>query len=277
MKVILSRKGFDSASGGCPSPIVDGRPISLPIPANGSPSPTRYGDLAGEYGALVTDLTRGRLTAESACHCDPDIVDECLPRSAGWQGALGQCHAAQSHLANQGVAAGDLFLFFGLFQPALKAAKGWKFYGQPEHRIWGWLQIDEIVNLGPDGSHAAARYAWLEAHPHVRAGWSSPNYLYIASEELALDGIATGLRGWGVLDRGCRLTAPNSQLTCWNIPGWLNPLRDGTGMTYHKNLARWTPDHQLRAVGRGQEFVADIGERADAREWIANVLKGEGR
>ncbi|MEL6529675.1 MAG: hypothetical protein AAFQ27_06905, partial [Pseudomonadota bacterium] len=28
MKVILSRKGFDSSAGGGPSPIVDGRPIS---------------------------------------------------------------------------------------------------------------------------------------------------------------------------------------------------------------------------------------------------------
>ena len=32
MKIILSRKGFDSSSGGGPSPIVDGRCLSLPIP-----------------------------------------------------------------------------------------------------------------------------------------------------------------------------------------------------------------------------------------------------
>ena len=34
MKVILSRKGFDSSNGGCPSPILsDGTLLSLPIPS----------------------------------------------------------------------------------------------------------------------------------------------------------------------------------------------------------------------------------------------------
>ena len=33
MRIILSRKGFDSANGGYPSPIMpDGRMVSLPIP-----------------------------------------------------------------------------------------------------------------------------------------------------------------------------------------------------------------------------------------------------
>lgn len=32
MKIILSRKGFDSASGGCPSFIIGDKLISLPIP-----------------------------------------------------------------------------------------------------------------------------------------------------------------------------------------------------------------------------------------------------
>jgi hypothetical protein len=32
MKIVFSRKGLDSGAGGFPSPIIDGRPISLPIP-----------------------------------------------------------------------------------------------------------------------------------------------------------------------------------------------------------------------------------------------------
>ena len=36
MKLILSRKGFDSSAGGIASPILpDGRMISLPIPSSG--------------------------------------------------------------------------------------------------------------------------------------------------------------------------------------------------------------------------------------------------
>ena len=41
MKLILSRKGFDSANGGCPSPILDGRLCSLPIPDAGAPTQVR--------------------------------------------------------------------------------------------------------------------------------------------------------------------------------------------------------------------------------------------
>jgi hypothetical protein len=37
MKLILSRKGFDSSTGGIPSPIFpDGRMVSLPIPDKSS-------------------------------------------------------------------------------------------------------------------------------------------------------------------------------------------------------------------------------------------------
>ena len=61
MRVIFSRKGFDSSAGGCPSPIIDGQPISLPIPTR-MPSPVRYVDLLGDYGALVEQLTKGKVT-----------------------------------------------------------------------------------------------------------------------------------------------------------------------------------------------------------------------
>jgi hypothetical protein len=65
MKIILSRKGFDSTSGGVPSPIFeDGTMISLPIPyKTGVP----YGDIAtglpqfDRMGRLVEELTESRI------------------------------------------------------------------------------------------------------------------------------------------------------------------------------------------------------------------------
>ena len=89
MKIIFSRKGFDGTAGGCPSPVVAGQPISLPIPTR-MPTPTRYGDLKGDYASLVGDLTQGNLAAERWCHLDPDIYPEGLPRMPGWRGTLGQ-------------------------------------------------------------------------------------------------------------------------------------------------------------------------------------------
>jgi hypothetical protein len=46
MRIIFSRKGFDSASGGTRSPIIDGVPYGLPIPTDKYPSETTYGHLS---------------------------------------------------------------------------------------------------------------------------------------------------------------------------------------------------------------------------------------
>jgi len=62
MKLIFSRKGFDSTAGKCPSPIVEGVPISLPIPTKGR-SETTY-KLAG-LGEIVERVTKGRIYASS--------------------------------------------------------------------------------------------------------------------------------------------------------------------------------------------------------------------
>ena len=68
MKLVLSRKGFDSSSGGCPSPILpDGQMLSLPIPGRDRRTPysvlnTRTLDVCH----LVSDLTRGRVRADAS-------------------------------------------------------------------------------------------------------------------------------------------------------------------------------------------------------------------
>lgn len=80
MRPILSRKGFDSSSGGCASPILpDGRLLTLPIPSTGGP--VRFRDLAHdsvEVGQLVHDLSRGGVTPDDTAHLDP-----VLPRRPG--------------------------------------------------------------------------------------------------------------------------------------------------------------------------------------------------
>jgi hypothetical protein len=55
VKLIFSRKGFDSSAGGVPSPLVDGRPISLPIPTR-MPTPTRFRELPNEVAELYPTL-----------------------------------------------------------------------------------------------------------------------------------------------------------------------------------------------------------------------------
>ena len=242
----------------------------MPIPSK-MPTPTRFCDLKGLYGSLVGDLTRGRLTPEDWCHLDPDINPDSLPRRPGWRGALGQVAAAQGHLANQGVQRGDLFVFWGLFRPVAHDG-GWKFTGRPEHRVWGWLQIGEIIELGVDGSHAMTERPWLSDHPHTRAGWSPQNVLYVATEELTLGSRDLLLPGSGVLKIGYRLSETGAKISTWRVPDWLNPRRGGSGMTYHPPH-RWGADGTVRSAARGQEFVALAQNDGNATAWLTALLE----
>jgi hypothetical protein len=193
----------------------------------------------------------------------------------GWRGAFGQVGRAQTHLNNQGVCEGDLFLFFGLFRNAHVQDGRWRFKGAREHSIFGWLQIDKIVHVGGDPAETLRAYPWLENHPHTDPSddWPQSNTIYIARERLALDGLHGDLAGWGLFKTGLRLTAENSILpSVWRVPAWLNPTVGGTGFTYNPP-GRFKPNGELRSPGRGQEFVADIAERHDALTWLHDLFR----
>lgn len=130
MRIILSRKGFDSKWGGYPSPILpDGRMISLPIPGK---SNITYGELSVDKDLTYFSLMRGlkkkihekvndkwklmELASDATCHLDPDIYRNVRERPRDWLPLFGQCGAAQSHLQNQEIGLGDIFLFFGTFR-----------------------------------------------------------------------------------------------------------------------------------------------------------------
>jgi hypothetical protein len=234
------------------------------------PTNLTYSDLRGDYGTLVEDLTNGRISRSDACHLDPDINIESLSRLKGWRGALGQAGAAQSHLRKNGIAINDIFLFWGLFREA-KFDGRWKFVGPREHRLFGWLQVGEIIDLGPDGQYILKRFPWLIDHPHVRSGWNKTNVLYIANERLCVPGVNADYSGWGTFNKSFKLTAEGHNCSVWCMPKWLNPKAGGVGMTYHP-LERWTEDDQLTTAARGQEFVAHVGRSRVARSWLNKLF-----
>lgn len=171
MKIILSRKGFDSSSGGIPSPIFpDGRMVSLPIPDKSSP--VTYRDISyddSSIGNLVSDLTGGRIPPCYRAHIDPDLMADSLPRLPNWRPIFGQTGQAQSHLRNNNVGHGDLFLFFGLFHriKVLNGSHTWVSKSRPRHVIWGWLQVEEVLHLG---NFKPQEYVWANYHPHFNRG-----------------------------------------------------------------------------------------------------------
>lgn len=235
MRIIFSRKGFDSSAGGGPSPIVDGKPLSLPIPA-GAASRTTYGDLGlGEHAAKAS---RGRLGAGDLCHHDPMFTSD-------GQCIFGQCGAAQTHLEGQGVCVGDVFVFFGLF--AEEAT------GEPHHRIFGYLRVEDVLSL-TDG--APEELVALD-HPHALALHHRNDCIWRGEGRQAAR-----------TSEDLRLTVPGGPPTMWQRPDW---LRRG-GLSYHDRADRWLRGGRLRSVARGQEFVADIGRRQAPREWLERVI-----
>jgi hypothetical protein len=239
MRISLSRKGFDSAAGKAPSPIVRGEPISLPIPTSRR-SLSTY-ELAG-LGDLVTQTTKGRLRPEDLCHEDPMFHEG--------QCAFGQTGAAQSHLSKQGLGVGDVFLFFGLFAEQDGRDR--------HHRIFGFLQVEEVRKLGKYPHGNGGPQGFPRRHPHTIGEWNENNTLYLGRGSKAKKA-----------HQSLRLSKAEGPVSRWLVPRWMRT----TGLSYHQNPARWIGESELQLVGRGQEFVADIGTLAEPMAWVAAVIE----
>lgn len=285
MRIILSRKGFDSSAGGCPSPIFpDGRLFSLPIPDKTSPvsySDIHYDDI--NVGQLVSQLTGDPKRALHYAHLDPDLRKDALDRLPGWRPVLGQTGSAQGHLHNQRIIAGDIFLFFGSFRPVEIMDDRWRFVqsARPRHVIWGWLQIGEILKVDNLGK---SDLQWARYHPHFAYEQDAANTLYLASDSLCVGGESVINCGAGVFPRisdNLVLTQPGvKNQTCWRLPNWLFPLDGLPKLSYNTNLDRWSSDGNycyLESAARGQEFVMDITGMMDAEEWVSRLLGGTPR
>lgn len=283
LKIVFSRKGFDSGFGGCPSPIFpDGQMVSLPIP--GGRAPWRYEGIQGPTGSIgevVRDLTGGQLRGSEMVHLDPDLDAGSIPRKTGWRASLGQAGAAQTHLTSQGVGPGDLMMFFGWFRPVEKGGDRWHYVRSlpAVHALFGYLQIGQSMHVGAGHEHAdwAARHPWLHDHPHLHGERSANNTIHVASNELVLPHGPTGLPGAGAFSQltpDLVLTAPGVKAkSLWQLPGWLAPGADGVGrLSYHGDSKRWTRQADgsvwLQTVAKGQEFVMDVGDDSEASAWL---------
>lgn len=281
MRLILSRKGFDSSAGGCPSPVLpDDSLCVLPIPD--PRSRIRYDEVHSEerrLGKIARDLTSGRVLGGHGAHLDPDLVAGAYPRQEGWRPILGQTGSAQGHLRNQGVESGDLFLFFGVFRRAEMHNRRWRFVpgSRPFHAIWGWLHVGQthtIDELAP-GSLPWARY-----HPHFHGQPDAGNTLYESSDACQLPIGPEVFPGSGVfpkLRHELVLTDPQSRLpTRWRLPAAFYPGENRPPLSYHTKMDRWqlkSPWCYLNCAARGQEFVLDLEAYPDLTNWLLSLLR----
>lgn len=285
MKVILSRKGFDSSAGGYPSPhlIDSGRLISLPIPEDERVnSGLTYSDLwvsrNQTYLNLMDQLGISKYSHGTFAHLDPDIHSAVIPRSDScWRGIFGQSGAAQAHLSGKNVQVGDLFLFFGWFRDAIKDGSNYKFIrGTDKHIVWGYMQVGEIEAID-----MARQYeSWKQNHPHYRCRDREMNTAYIASTTLSFNHSVPGYGTFSYEQSLVLTQIGQRKRSLWKLPRFFHPSY-GTKISYHekmisnsgKSIWELHDDHcVLSTVGRGQEFVIEGNDEIVkwAKELILN-------
>lgn len=268
MKIILSRKGFDSSSGKMPSPILpDGTLLSLPIPGD-----INYYEILAyngkNYGEIIHELSNNKLHA-GRCHYDPDIREEAIReayRPTRWKPTFGQTGAALKHLQNQNVGIGDLFLFFGLFRECEIINGKYQFLpgSVPKHIIWGYLQVGEILY-----NPTSEEFPWLaepgkHQHPHVDRENGS-HAIFVASESLSWD---KQRKGADCLDYDEKrvLTKKGMKPSFWDLPDFFNDIR----LSYHNETHR--KNEYFQSAGRGQEFVFSVNNNVDIMKWVSNII-----
>ena len=287
MKLILSRKGFDSQSGGCPSPIFpDGTLYSLPIPDDQSDPTSKitYKDLwhgDTNIGKVVKDLThkrqpKNRIRSKYRAHLDPDINRSTYsPRKKGWRPLFGQSGASQGHLRNQSVQIGDLFLFFGLFRRVEKTSGRWCFVKDAPklHVLWGWLQIGKIRKVD---ELAKGELPWARYHHHLQWTGDPRNTLYISSKALKLGdrAIARGAGRFPKCHPELILTEPGKSASFWRLPRCFYPDKDKTPLSSHSNC-NWNHNDKysyVQRTGPGQEFVLDLDQYPGVIDWLIQSI-----
>lgn len=274
MKVILSRKGFDSGYGGYPSIIMpDGEMITIPIPS-GKEDYYTYTDIHLKNGHILYDLmkqlnkniksgTTQELTPDIHCHLDPDLCEYSVIRENNWRGAFGQISAAQKVLENNDIKPGDIFIFFGWFNDVVETSKGYQFArGKDRHTIFGYLQIDKIIHPAVDEVPN-----WLKNHPRARAisrVKKDSNCIYIARETCTFN---KNIKGYGMFqyNEELDLTKKGMTRTCWELPDFFKKVN----ITYH-NENSWK-DGYFKSACRGQEFV--IEENKEIEKWAISLIE----
>ncbi len=281
MKIILSRKGFDSKAGGIASPILpSGELCWLPIP---EPFPNqhsmRYEEIRlGEHalGAIAHDLTRGKIRPDMVAHLDPDLNFNSIPRAEGWRPIFGQAGAAERHLQNQSVKAGDVFVFFGWFKQ-VELAGGYRYVrgASDLHVIFGWLQIEQRISV----NERSLIPSWASEHPHCRGiKRSKLDSVYVSTNQLSSPNAVVNQPGAGTFKRfdpALCLTAPGKSRRFWQLPSWFRPKDKKPVLTYHKSSNFYPLENDcvlLKSACLGQEFVLDCEEYPEAIDWLSNIL-----
>ena len=284
MKIILSRKGFDSQYGKINSPILpDGTLLSLPIPQQNDT--IKYDQLIYQdktYLQIINDLSPNwnkNYPNEQTAHLDPDLrIDTYKDRKTGWRAIFGQSAAAQGHLNKQGVGIGDIFLFFGSFAKTKIINEKYTYvkeldYPNGSHIIFGYLQIGEIHRANQNNEFPnLPEYAKQHSHANReyrdhKGNERKKNCMYITSDKLT--SLDSSLPGAGTLkySKSRILTKKGMKKSMWDLP---MDIFKKQKISYHSEKSIF-PNY-FQSAAKGQEFIIDANE--EIIEWVKKIVIG---
>ncbi len=278
MKIILSKKGLDSSNSQGPVVIdEDKQMIFLPIPSRQAYDVTRYGEVFGNKTSLLCyckemgvnygwiDKEKVIIDENTFCHLDPQLTDYFGQES--FKGSFGQDKAAQTHLKNNGVKVGDLFLFYGWYKD--------KKTQEAKHTLFGYLQVGDIIEVNSltteERKKFEEKYPWLLHQPH----WYSTvthNTIYVASDNCSFK---KKLKGFGMFKYDKRLDLTGDEMTsktCWKIPALKNCR---VSFKDNNRNERFDKEGNFKVADRCQELVVE--ECPQAAKWAINLIKKYGR
>jgi hypothetical protein len=283
-RIILSRKGVDSAAGGIPSLLCDNELLGIPIREPEFKHTVTYGDVNlpegpwssfKNFGELVQTLTVKKkvpLRADTPIHLDPDIRPELHQKPENCTEALGQCCEPDGRLREVG--AGDLFLFFGWFANAAINGKIVKLSDHQEHTIWGWLQTKEPLRAVAPSGNPAHPHEYPRKDPGGHDG--GHNSLYYATASLTFNASKHGCGPFKTWNEALRLTHPSCRHGCrsvWRLPRFFEKKLDGVNLD-----AIWTTDGDFVTVqpfAQQQEYLFAVPNdpeiQAQVADWLARL------
>lgn len=292
MKLVLSRKGFDSGSGGCLSPYnhETGEYIWFPIPekVKSYSNQIRYTDirvkneyLSGLKGSNLSEVYKSLKGTERVklrkneyasiddselfAHFDPMLVmppwieeNEKLNIGKGF----GQFNAAP-HLENHNVNKGSIFLFFGGFQ----STSNRKISG---HYIYGWLKVKKRIEIYKECKEIIEQYN-LDHHPHITEAAfkrNQKNYIFLPDQWLFEDLNIPGSGYFTTLNDDLLLSnSKESNKATWRLPIF---LYKNLTQVHHKTWQEAQDGFCTVKTGIGQEFVTQLTEKGE--EWLRELF-----
>ena len=269
MKVILSRKGFDSQNGGIASPIFqDNTLISFPIP---SAEDTGFDDLIHEkrtFLEMLDDLNYKQY--RYGCHLDPDLDNsKRIKPVEGWFPAFGQTSSSATYLKNNNIEPGDLFLFFGTFHRVEEVnghlsymKKTGNFYNDKDlNVIWGYLQIGEILDKWED-----IKKVWWHSHADPYRRYDPTNTIFKALDTLSFDSSKSGA-GLLTFDEKRVLTLEGATKGTWKK----NSAYDVDHILCKRKNTAKDPSKGIYYSGIWQELM--LQESEECTEWAKYIIE----